>query len=477
MIVWLTQALEPDVDLKPSRGFFYGWLFGVGLFGAGASWIYVSIHNFGNASPALAGSLTLIWVIGLAIVPGLAFWLHFRLRTQSYAKNALLFIAIWTLTDEFRTEFLTGFPWLFLGYSHLESPLAGWIPVLGVYGVGAIVVATGITLTLWLTNATTRVKSSFFAMLCLIWLTGPALNQINWSHAAIPEQDLSVALVQLNIPQKLKWQPSQRRKTLKLLDQLSQQNWQSDLIVWPETAVPLLYDQAKPFLDRIGEHAEKNNSNIITGVPFRKINKDTGRNILHNSIASLGSGSGVYHKQKLVPFGEYIPLQDLLRGLIDFFNLPMSDFRKGAKNQPLLSSHQYKVAPFICYEVVYPDFVAERAKNADYLLTISNDAWFGESIAPIQHLQMAQVRAAENAKYMVRGTNNGISAVIDERGRIIDQSEQFVETVLESKFKIMQGRTPFSVTGSMPLFLLCGVWVLLVWVPFRRKSYTEINRI
>jgi len=469
MILWFTSALEPHSNQSRSKGFLHGWLFGLGLFGAGASWIYVSIHNFGYASPALAGSLTLIWVTGLAIVPGIAFWLHFKLRTESYIKNALLFLALWTLTDGFRTVFLTGFPWLFLGYGHLQSPLAGWIPVLGVYGVGAIVVATGITLALWLTLAGKKLKSAAVAVLALIWFAGPVLNQINWSKPVAPEQELSVALVQLDIPQELKWQPSQRKKTLQLLDKLTRENWHNDLIVWPETAVPMLYDQARPYLDSIAKQAKKNNSNIITGIPFRKINQDTGRNILHNSIASLGNGSGINHKQKLVPFGEYIPLQDILRGLIAFFDLPMSDFRKGAEDQALLKSHQYKVAPFICYEVVYPDFVAERAITADYLLTISNDAWFGESIAPPQHLEMAQMRAAENAKYMIRGTNNGISAVIDERGRIVDQSEQFVQTVLESKFKIMHGRTPFSVTGSVPLFMICGVWVFVLLVRKRRS--------
>ena len=192
---------------------------------------------------------------------------------------------------------------------------------------------------------------------------------------------------------------------------------------------------------------------------------------MHNSITSIGSGEGLYHKQKLVPFGEYVPLQDILRGLIAFFDLPMSDFRKGAEDQALLKSQGYHVAPFICYEVVYPDFVAKQAKSADYLITISNDSWFGNSLGPLQHLEMAQMRAAENSRYMIRATNNGISAIINEKGRILAKTEQFVETVLESNFQVRSGRTPFSYTGSYPLFLLCFIYILWrLFKSFKQRS-------
>lgn len=467
LILVSTQALVPSDH--PPRGFFYGWLFGLGLFGTGASWVYVSINTYGNAPPILAGSLTIIFVAGLALFSALNFWLYFRLRSSNQVANGLLFTAIWVLGDAFRGVFLTGFPWLYLGYAHLESPVKGWIPIIGVHGLTFIAVLSGTALVLLYSSIRKRslsLKELALPILTLtLWSLGPLLNTLNWSQAIASDNEnekkaLSVALIQTNIPQELKWKRSQIPKTMRLLNDMSAEAWQSDLIVWPETAVPRLYDLARPFLKNMADQAKQHRSNIISGIPFRKIDEESGRYIFHNSIVSIGHGENIYHKQRLVPFGEYVPLEELLRGLIDFFNLPMSDFRTGSEDQSLLRSFDYEVAPFICYEVVYPDFVAKQSAKADFLITISNDSWFGSSIGPLQHLEMAQMRAAENARYMVRGTNNGISAVIDERGRIIDQTEQFVQTTLYSKIYLLEGRTPFSYTGSIPILLLCAVLIL-----------------
>jgi len=473
-MLWACRGLEPksDTPTSPARSFCYGWLVGFGLLGSGASWVYISIHNFGNAPPILAGALTFGFTGGIAILTGLAFWLFFKIKSESRLHNALLFLALWVLGDEVRTEFLTGFPWLFLGYGHLNSPLSGWVPIIGVYGITGIAVATGIIALLAFSAEAKKIKIGLGLSISAIWILGFPLNTISW--AKDEGKTLSVAMIQSNIPQNIKWKRSQRKKTLELLEKLSAQHWHNDIIIWPETAVPLLYDQALPFLNNMSAQAAEHNTTIISGIPYREVDATSGQSTLHNSIASIGMGDRIYHKQKLVPFGEYVPLQDMLRGLIDFFNLPMSDFRKGPADQALLNAFDYEVAPFICYEVVYPDFVASRAIGADFLLTISNDSWFGKSIGPIQHLEMAQMRAAENARYMIRGTNNGISATINERGEIIAQSKQFIETTLESEIKVMSGRTPFSYLTSYPLFLLCGAylgWAILL----HRRGFRKTN--
>ncbi len=201
---------------------------------------------------------------------------------------------------------------------------------------------------------------------------------------------------------------------------------------------------------------------LITGIPFRP----EGQQRYHNSIMALGSGEGVYLKQRLVPFGEYVPLEEQLRGLISFFDLPMSAFSPGPADQPPLRAGAFRIAPFICYEVVYPDLVASGARNADLLITISNDSWFGNSIGPLQHLQMAQMRALENGRYMIRGTNNGISAIIDHRGRITARTGQFVEESLSGKVEVMLGETPFSSFGSRPIIVGSGVALLLMWLMY-----------
>lgn len=455
-LLWLTGCLQPrdnDDAKTPRKAACYGWLYGLGLFGSGASWVYVSIHVYGYASPALAGTLTLFFVAGLALFPALQLWLHSRLRGHSVVANGLLFVALWVFSDVFRSHFLTGFPWLFLGYGHLSSPLAGWIPVLGVYGVSFLVCLSAVLLYLLVLFREYPKRLAAVATLAFIWWQGAQLQTLEWTRDS--GYELDVALLQINIPQELKWHPSQRQKTARLLQDMTREHWDKEIVVWPETALPILYDQAQPFLDTIAEEAIRHDTNILSGIPYRELDAQTRRTRLHNSIISIGVGEGINHKQKLVPFGEYVPLQEYLRGLIAFFDLPMSDFRKGPEQQDLLLSHALRVAPFICYEVVYPDFVAQRARAADYLVTISNDSWFGASIGPLQHLQMAQMRAAENARYMLRGTNNGVSAIIDHRGRITARSEQFVRASVSGKVAIRQGLTPYARLGSTPTLLLC----------------------
>src|SRR5690606_15506787 len=198
----------------------------------------------------------------------------------------------------------------------------------------------------------------------------------------------------------------------------------ADLIVWPETAVPILKDHAEGYLEMMGRFAEDRQSALITGVPVRQPNAE-GELRYYNGLTSTGDAQGTYLKRKLVPFGEYVPLQELLRGLIAFFDLPMSDFARGPASQPPLLAKGYRVAPFICYEVVYPEFAADLAADSDILLTVSNDAWFGRSIGPLQHLQMAQMRALESGRWMIRATNNGVTVIIDPQGRVQQWLPQF----------------------------------------------------
>jgi apolipoprotein N-acyltransferase len=232
----------------------------------------------------------------------------------------------------------------------------------------------------------------------------------------------------------------------------------ADILVWPEAAIPSFYQRARDFLDPISERAAANETTLFAGIPFLA---EQG-NGYYNSVVALGQGEGVYHKQHLVPFGEYVPLEGVLRGLIAFFDLPMSAFSAGSADQPPLRAAAYRVAPFVCYEVVYPELVARSARNSDLLLTISNDSWFGKSIGPLQHLQMARMRALENGRFMIRGTNNGVSAIIDHRGQIVARSDQFVEATLLGTAEVMLGNTPFSSFGVTPVIAACGIALLLM---------------
>ena len=293
-----------------------------------------------------------------------------------------------------------------------------------------------------------------------LWLGGLALKQIEWTTAE-SNQELKVGIIQANIPQQLKWQPTYYQTTLDIYRQMTNRLLGNDIIIWPEAAIPNYYQNAQEFLLPISQKLEKQNTTLITGIPF--LSKTDDQIKVHNSIAAMGKGSGIYHKQRLVPFGEYVPMESLLRGLIQFFDLPMSSFSPGQPNQALLKTGKYDAAPFICYEIVYPDLVREFAQNADFLITVSNDSWFGASLGPLQHLQMARMRALENGRYLIRSTNNGISAIVDQKGGIKSQSQQFVAQSLEGTLKIMSGQTPFSRTGSAP-FLVALLMALLILI-------------
>ncbi len=490
-IISITLIMFCLQGVSAKKSLFFGWLFGLGLFGSGASWVYISIHNFGNAPAPLAFTLTALFVAAISFFPASTFWLYRKLFNGQDRWSTLTLPAVWVLGDWFRSWFLTGFPWLYLGYGHLNTPISGWASIIGVHGLTFICCLSGSAIWYFLSHSR-RIKklitsfnsnqnvdsngciafkdnppkkilpTSFLIFVATLWMLGSLASEIKWSYVK-SNTPISVVAIQANIPQELKWRSDYRLKTIEIYQTLSAPHWGKDLIIWPETAIPLLYDQAtsfnqaKPITDRLSGIASAKGSTLISGIPYRGLNTETEQVNIHNSIISLGEGEGIYHKQKLVPFGEYIPLESMLRGLIGFFDLPMSSFSIGPSEQRPLKESIRHVTPYICYEIVYPDFVAKSAHMADYLLTISNDSWFGSSIGPLQHLEMAQMRALENSRYIVRGTNNGISAIIGPDGEIQNQTSQFVRTVLTGEVYALGGRTPFSYFGSLPILLACGL--------------------
>jgi len=445
-----------------------GWCYGFGLFASGVSWVYVSIHDFGAASPALAGLLTLGFVAGLALFFALLGWLWVRLLRNRHSAlgDALAFAALWLALDALRGWILTGFPWLYIGYSQLGGPLAGLAPLGGVW-----LLSFAVALSATLLAAIPRLladKARLAAAVVLLlspWLAGLTLKDHAWTTSK--GEPLTVAAVQGNVAQSMKWDPKKLEMQLLLYRDMTFGSRAADLIVWPETAVPILKDHAEGYLTMMAGFANQRESALITGVPVRQPNA-AGELRYYNGLTSTGDGAGTYLKQKLVPFGEYVPLQDLLRGLIAFFDLPMSDFARGESGQPLLQAKGLQIAPYICYEVVYPEFAAGLAAQSDLLLTVSNDAWFGRSIGPLQHLQMAQMRALEAGRWMIRATNNGITVLIDPYGQITEQIPQFEQAVLYGDVTPMQGLTPYLRWRSWPLIAVCVL--LLGWALIRRKA-------
>jgi len=451
LLAWLLSTCNPG------QAFWRGWLYGLGLFGTGISWVYVSIHIHGHANVVLAGLLTALFCAGLALVLALFAWCYVRLIRALPGGMLIGFPALWVLFEWLRSWLLTGFPWLYLGYAHVDTWISGWAPVLGVYGLSFICALTGTCAFLTWRSRELGSAVTYAVIVVLLWGGGSQLKPIEWVAPA-KKEPLTIAIVQPNISQEKKWDPSWYQPILQQYREATAPLLGNDIIIWPESAVPRIYQRARNFLDPMAEQAAAMESTLITGIPFRGSDGIS----YHNSIVALGNGEGVYHKQRLVPFGEYVPMEGLLRGLIDFFDLPMSAFSPGPKNQDPLRAGGYRVAPFICYEVVYPDLVARSARRAELLVTISNDSWFGNSIGPLQHLQMAQMRALENGRYMIRATNNGVSAIINHRGQIVARTPQFIATTLHGKVELMLGDTAFSSFGSKPVLMGCFITLVLM---------------
>lgn len=438
--------------------------FGLGLYGVGASWVYISIHQFGSTSIPLSLILTSAFVAGLAFAFALPFYLYGRLFSQTLPGMLLAFPAFWVLGEWMRSWFLTGFPWLYLGYGHLQTPLAGFAPILGVFGVSLCVTLTAslaATLIAYRSHWRSKVVHTVAFACSAIWVSGAGLRYIDWT--TLDEDPVTLGMAQGNIPQERKWDPTYREETFRIFGTLSEPLWQYDWVIWPEAAIPLMYHQALKPLKRLGEIANATNTVFITGILYDQPDDYK----FYNSIIALGKGTGITYKLRLVPFGEYVPLDKYLRGTIEFFNLPTSNIQPGPAYTNGLQTPHGEIAPSICYEVVYPDLVAKRALTAQFLLTISNDAWFGHSIGPIQHFQMAQMRALETGRYMIRSTNNGISGIIDPKGNALAQGDRFTREVLTGTVHAARGRTPFMLFGSRPTVLFC---LLLLWVMYRRQS-------
>ena len=442
--------------------FFIGWLYGVGLFGAGVSWVYVSIQVHGQAPPLLAGTLTALFCLGLATLTGLQMALYRRCSRGRKTPSSLLFAAIWVLFEWLRSWLFTGFPWLYAGYIALDTPAAGWAPVVGVYGLSFLIAGLSAAIgSLALNTASDlRKRGAEASIWVIIILTGMPLSAVSWTQDR--SAPLTVAIYQPNIPLEKKWD----RRYFRAIQQQYTDNSRpyfknTDLVLWPESALPTYSDRIEDYLGLISTEATETGTTLITGIPTRDAQGG------YNSIIALGLGAGEYRKQKLVPFGEYVPFEENLRGLIQFFDLPMSNFIPGPNVPPILSAGPLKVASFICYEIVYPDFVWQGARDAALLVTVSNDSWFGHSIGPLQHLQMARFRALETGRPLLRGTNNGVSAIIDHKGDLLVATPQFEEVVITGEVQPKTGLTPLMWLGSTPILAFCGL--LIAAAAYRRQ--------
>lgn len=439
------------LQASPKQAFWRGYLFGLGHFTTGIYWVYISIHTFGQASFLLSSIITISLIAILALFPAYTGYLLKRFFPLNNSKNLILaFPALWTLLEWARSLIATGFPWLLLGYSQTTSPLKGYAPILSVYGVSlAVLISSGILVNLALQYKTHR-KNMIYSLvgLIVIWLTGAVLCFIPWTQPT--GKPIQISLVQGSIPQELKWSEEALQPSLDRYEQLTQPHWDSQIIIWPEAAIPLALQDAGEFLLKIDQAAKQHKTTVITGIPFKVPQTD---NYL-NAIITLGEGSGFYAKRHLVPFGEYTPFKNVLQRLLTSLNIPMSDFIPWTQQGRAFSAGGTTLSANICYEVAYPELVLNKNETVGMLFTVSNDAWFGQSIAQAQHLQTAQLRALEMRRPMLFAGNNGITAIIQPDGNIQSTIPPYVPGVLTDKVQARSGLTPWQRSQIDPLLII-----------------------
>lgn len=442
-LFWLWQHAA-----TPGQVFKLGLSFGLGLYGFGIYWIYISLHTFGGMPWWFAGFSTFCLCALMALFPAMAGYLAKRLGCLLWAAPIL-----WALSDWVRSWIFTGFPWLTLGYSQApDSPLAGFLPVFGVYGVSALVVVFATCLVI-VASATQRIRAVLIIMFLLV--AGSALTVVPWTQPA--GQPVSVALLQGNISQTVKWSPEHAEQTLnQYLDMVRQA--QAQLIVLPETALPVLVEQLDPsYLDALKQHAQRQHGDLLVGVVESKQGE------YFNSAISLGTAATQsYSKSHLVPFGEYIPLKSVFGWIYrDWLHMPLSDLSRGTSKQPLLIAGQ-KVGVNICYEDVFGEEIAQQLPQAELLVNISNDAWYGQSFAADQHMQFSQVRAIETGRMVLRSTNTGATAIIDKQGQVLQHAPHDQAMILTGEAQAYQGSTPYVWWKNWAFLVISAASLMLI---------------
>ncbi len=433
----------------PRRAAAIGFGFGAGLFLAGTYWLYTSIHVFGKAPLALAILLMLGLVAIMGAYAALLGWLLARYApARGHWRELALTPAAWVLMEWFRGWFLSGFPWLAIGYSQLDTPLAGFAPLVGVYGVSfAAAVTAGALVTALDGRRAARLWP--LALVALLWASGFALTRVDWTRPS--GAPLTVAIVQGAIPQDLKWLEDNREHTLEVYRGLTQQALGARLVIWPESALPMLYHEAVPVLAEIYRDARARGSDLVLGL----VRYDFQNAQYRNGLVALGDEEEWYYKRRLVPFGEFFPVPPFVRAWMRLKSLAYVDFMAGAADQGPLDAAGQKLGATICYEDAYAVEQLEVLKSATLLVNVSNDAWFGDSTAPHQHLQITRMRALEAGRWMIRGTNNGVSALIDPHGRVAARSRQFEPEVLKGSVVPYSGLTPYARWRNGPVLGTC----------------------
>ncbi|MCF9033473.1 apolipoprotein N-acyltransferase [Acinetobacter nectaris] len=467
---WWIALLSPAllyaclIQCKPRQAFLIGWSFGFGLWFTGAFWLFASIHNYGNISTPIGVLLIALLAMTMGLFSAVQTWTYKRF----FPETPLTFAPIWILFEWLKTWLFTGFPWLFVGYAFTGAFLDDYAPLFGVLSVSFVAVLIA-------TACVEIIRKRIFWILPIFTLLIGAWGA-SYLQFVQPknERPLSVSLVQGNIPQDLKWLSTYQDRTLEIYQNLSATEWGRDLIVWPESAIPMTQTAVAPFIEEIAQTAKTHHSAWLSGIPYYDENASihAGKSIFYNSLMALGDQtSGLYEKQRLVPFGEYVPFAGLLKWVLPALqdDITEGSLSAGPSGQKALNVKQHDLGTAICYEVAYPNLTRTNAQHSDFMVTISNDAWFSGTAGPWQHLQMVQMRAKENGRWFIRATNTGVTAFINEKGQIVSQAPIDRAFVLRHDLPAFSGQTLYNRLGDLPI-LIFSVLLLGLGIYYRPKQ-------
>ena len=449
--------------LPPRRAAGTGMAFGVGLFGFGTYWLYTCLHVFGLVPVWLTLVLQVVLVAAMALYFAALCYLSNRFWLKPGAtRDWLVLPALWVLLEWLRGWLLSGFPWLSTGYALIDSPLADWAPLFGVYGVtwAAVAIAVATNLACMPGVALSR-RALGIAVAAILFLV-PMMAHRDWTHPAGPP--VPIAAVQGAVPQDQKWQAKNRELTMQRYLKLTGEAWGARLIIWPEASLPVLSTDIPDYLHRLKEQGLSHGADFAIGlVDYRPATKQYFNGILVLAAA----GDGWYYKRHLVPFGEYFPVPAFVRSWLRLMSLPYDDFTAGGSRQAPLSAAGQRLGLTICYEDAFGSQQLDVLRQATLLVNVTNNAWYGDSTAPHQHLQIARMRALEAGRFLVRAANDGITAIIDPHGKIVARLAQFQQDVLRANALPMTGLTPYARLGNYPVII--AALVLLATAMWRRR--------
>ena len=458
----------------PKQAAFRGFLFGFGLFGFGVTWVFVSIYFYGGANVYVSMFMAILFAAFWALFPALTAYISVKIAFLT--DKRLLFVIIpfvWIFIEYYRGFwFLNGFPWFQVAYSQLDSAYAGFVPIIGVYGAGFLILLTASIISYMLMTKRRLILNTVIIFILLV--TGYGLKYVEWTHPiGLP---IKVTLIQGNISQDQKWLPENFTKTLFSYQQMTFSHWDSDVIIWPETSIPAYLHQVdEPLLAPLSAKAKANNTDLIVSLAAKS---EDGRET-YNTVLTLGKKRQMYKKNHLLPFGEYLPLQPFSGWVLDTIGVRLGSFTAGGEKQPLLSAGWYPFATSICYEDAFASEVLPHLPEAAYLVNVTNDAWFGHSLEPYQHMQIARMRALESGRYLARSTNTGLTGFVAPNGKIIKQAPLFEPYSLTHKITPMGGMTPYATLGDKIILAALFVLMLLVslYLKFKFSSTQKTKNI